>query len=84
MKNWDLKFFQKKKCKEIVSAACEPVFRDIFIFKKNKKEIGIAKICFECELYSLSKGDFISDCFGMNNELEKLKSILSENKKLKK
>ncbi|AWH86870.1 hypothetical protein HYN59_17915 [Flavobacterium album] len=30
------------------TTTCEPTFRDIFLFKKNKKIIGIAKICFEC------------------------------------
>lgn len=31
------------------SMACEPVYRDILIFKKNQKTIGISKICFECD-----------------------------------
>lgn len=75
--------FSEKRCDEIWRAACEPIYRDIFIFKKNKNEIGIAKICFDCGLYSFSKGDFVYDCFGMNDELKKLKKIISENKKLK-
>ena len=76
--------FVKKECSTIEMAACEPLYRDIFIFKKNKKETGMAKICFKCRLYDFSKGNFISDCFGMNGEFGKLKNIIAENKKLKK
>ena len=31
------------------SMACEAVYRDILIFKKNQKTIGFSKICFECD-----------------------------------
>lgn len=75
--------FSEKKCDNVMMAMCDPIYRDIFIFKKNKKEIGIAKICFECRLYSFSEGDFVYDCFNMNGELERLLEIISENKKLK-
>lgn len=75
--------FSEKKCDNISMAMCDPIYRDIFIFKKNGKEIGVAKICFECYLYSFSKGIFIYDCFGMNGEFKRLKEIISENKKLK-
>lgn len=30
-------------------SGCLPVYRDIFIFKKNNNIIGIAKVCIECE-----------------------------------
>lgn len=36
---------------EMIANACEPVYRDILIFKKNHKPIGFAKLCFECEDY---------------------------------
>lgn len=77
------KIFSEKKCYETWQTACEPLYRDIFIFKKNNKEIGIAKICFKCGQYSFSDGNFIADCFKMNGELKRLKEIIAENKKSK-
>lgn len=62
-------------------AGCEPIYRDIFIFKKNKEETGMAKICFKCGLYSFSNKKAIADCFNMNGELTRLRKIISENKK---
>ncbi|WP_339839902.1 hypothetical protein, partial [uncultured Flavobacterium sp.] len=42
--------------------ACDPFFRDVFIFKNNSKIIGVAKICFECEKKSLvgAKGETLN------------------------
>jgi len=77
------KIFSEKKCDVVSSRKCGPIYRDIFIFKKNNKQTGMAKICFECRLYSFSKGNFNSNCFGMNGEFRSLKKIISENKKLK-
>lgn len=76
--NW---IFSEKRCDNIWESACEPTYRDIFIFKKNKKETGMAKICFECQLFSISNKEAIVDCFNQNDELNRLKKIISENKK---
>ncbi|MEZ0005100.1 hypothetical protein ABH942_000443 [Flavobacterium sp. 28YEA47A] len=73
--------FSEKRCDQFSMAACEPIYRDIFIFKKNKEETGMAKICFKCWLYSISNKEAITDCFNMNGELTRLKKIISENKK---
>ncbi|TPD66907.1 hypothetical protein [Flavobacterium microcysteis] len=78
--NW---VFSEKKCDNIWEYACAPTYRDIFIFKKNKEEIGIAKICFECQLYSISNKDANTRCFNMNGELDRLSKIILENKKNK-
>lgn len=75
--------FAERKCGVITVTACAPLYRDIFVFSKNKKETGIAKICFECEKVSFSEGDFIQACFGTGDEFERIINIISENKKLK-
>ena len=70
------KVFAERKCDQITATACVPIYRDVFVSSKNKVETGIAKICFECDQVSFSKGDFIYDCFGMNDELGRLKQII--------
>lgn len=75
------KIFTEKKCKESWAYACAPLYRDIFIFKKNNVETGMAKICFECQLFSFSNEEAVTDCFNMNGELGRLKKIILENKK---
>jgi len=43
--------FSEKKAKEPWLLPCTPVYRDILIFKRRHKVIGIAKICFGCYSY---------------------------------
>jgi hypothetical protein len=31
------------------SKMCEPIYRNIYVFKKNSKVSGIAKVCYDCE-----------------------------------
>src|SRR5690606_38180602 len=40
---------QKKPSRKYLYHNCIPEYRDILIFKKDEKIIGIVKICFECE-----------------------------------
>jgi len=40
--------FSESDCTDGIETACEPIFRDILVFKKEEKTTGIAKICFEC------------------------------------
>jgi hypothetical protein len=32
------------------AAFCEPVFRNLYLFKKKDKVVGLAKICYECTI----------------------------------
>ena len=41
--------FKEKKHDEISGFACDYIFRDILVFKRKSKTVGIAKICFECQ-----------------------------------
>lgn len=72
--------FSEKKCNDILRASCAPIYRDIFIFRKKEKNVGIIKLCFDCSLSIASNDKAIIDCFGMNGEFVKLRKILDENK----
>lgn len=74
------KVFTEKFAISITEKACAPLFRDILIFKKNNKTIGIAKICLECEKFYLVGNKVTSniDSFGENNEFEDLEIIFRE------
>lgn len=77
------KIFAERKCGVMTVTACVPLYRDIFVFSKNKKETGIVKICFGCDQVSFSEGNFIYDCFGNGDEFVRIINIIEENKKLK-
>lgn len=50
------KIFSKKFCYKIQENGCTPMYRDIYIFRKNNQITGIAKVCFQCQIvYFISK-----------------------------
>ena len=71
------KVFTEKFGISFTKNACAPIFRDILVFKKNNKTIGIAKICLECEKFYLVGNKVTSniDSFGENNEFSDLETI---------
>ena len=71
--------FVEKKCHNIYAVACIPVFRDILVFKKKNKVIGLAKICFKCGMYHIEGSNSNVECFGMDKEYKRLKKLLDEN-----
>ena len=56
--------------------ACVAEYRDIFIFKKKEKTVGIAKICFKCGRFQIIGSKLDTNGFGLWSELDKLKSII--------
>lgn len=60
-------------------AACIPVFRDILIFRKNKKNSGMMKICFGCHQYRILGTNAKTENFGTDNDYSQLWKILNEN-----
>ena len=42
--------FSTEFCNSMQQNACIPEYRDIYIFKKRNRIVGIAKICFECQI----------------------------------
>ncbi len=69
--------FTEKKHAEVVAYACDYVYRDILIFKKKSKIVGIAKICFECGGSRIVGTKANTDEFGQSGDLERLKKLLS-------
>lgn len=68
--------FSENNCKENIAAACVPKYRDIFIFKKNKKTVGIAKICFGCRLFHIIGTNKNLENFGQCGDFEKLEKLI--------
>ena len=58
------------------AAACIPVYRDIFIFKKGEKIIGKAKICFGCGQYSIEGTKLNMDNFGQCGDFQRLEKLI--------
>lgn len=64
----DIDFFGTKKC--------APVYRDIIVFKKENKIMGISKICFECDMdYTIDNKGNLKESL-VESDFLKLKSIL--------
>jgi hypothetical protein len=58
-------------------AACEPYYRDILIFKKQNKIVGISQICFDCYLHSTIGTKRNTEQLGQNGDYAKLQRILN-------
>ena len=72
--------FTEKKHSESYATACIYIYRDILIFKKKSKIIGIAKICFGCDANIIVGTKSNTEEFGMSGDYEKLSKILYGNK----
>lgn len=70
------RIFCERKHKEVDAWACIANYRDILIFKKNNKTIGMAKICFECSQYRIFGTACNTNEFGQSGDIEKLDSLL--------
>jgi len=71
------KIFIEKTVNESVDYACIAVYRDILIFKKKEKIIGIAKICFECNKNQVVGTNKNTENFGQDGDYEKLDKVLN-------
>jgi hypothetical protein len=68
--------FSEKDSLQDTFAACVAEYRDIFIFKKKEKTVGIAKICFKCGRLQIVGSKLDTSGFGLWSELDKLKKIV--------
>lgn len=68
--------FSEKDSSKDEGNSCIAEYRDIFLFKKEKKTIGIAKICFKCGRFQIVGSKLNTEEFGLWTELNKLKSIV--------
>jgi hypothetical protein len=68
--------FRVKIRKHSEAAACMPIYRDIYVFKKQGKVIGIAKLCYSCGQSQFIGTSAETSGFGMDGEFEKLKELV--------
>lgn len=79
-------FLEKSSVKMFENVyACAPQYRDILIFKKNKKISGIAKICLSCRQFYLisSKKEIQTENFGTEEDYKSLEKLFETYKKNK-
>lgn len=74
--------FSEKDSLQTTFASCAAEYRDIFIFKKREKIVGIAKICFTCGRTQITGSKLDVSGFGLWSEFAKLKSIIRPNENL--
>ena len=67
--------FNPSPCTPFANNACAPIFRDIYIFKNHSKIVGIAKVCFECEILYFVDSKSNWEKFGDCVDFDDLKSI---------
>jgi hypothetical protein len=70
--------FAEKSVDEMVWADCKHVYRDVLVFKKNNKIIGVAKVCFSCRAHLILGTTANTENFGQNGDYEKLEKILKK------
>lgn len=73
--------FSEKDSSPDAYASCAAEYRDIFIFKKKEKTVGIAKICFKCGRFQITGSKLDTSGFGLWSELDRLKNIVRPNSK---
>lgn len=59
-----------------VVSACMAIYRDLLVFKKGNKTIGIAKICFDCGKHVITGTALNTKDFGQSGDYDKLYDIL--------
>ncbi len=69
-------FRYRKQEGDLLVRACSAEFRDILVFRKNTRIVGIAKICFSCHKSYFWKSLAPCGAFGQNGEFDELKALL--------
>ena len=70
--------FIEKIAKENRQTKCVYIYRDILVFKKHAKIIGVSKICFGCMGNHIVGTNADTKDFGQNGDYEKLEKILRQ------
>ncbi|MTH16399.1 hypothetical protein [Flavobacterium sp. LC2016-01] len=68
--------FTEKKHGDVLESSCIYVYRDILIFRKKSKIVGIAKICFGCGASIILGTKPNTEEFGQSGDYEKLEKLL--------
>jgi hypothetical protein len=67
--------FSSEFCNEMQENACAPIYRDIYVFRNNNKIVGIAKICFECQIIDFTSEKYNWQRFGECESLKELENM---------
>ena len=68
--------FCQRKHNEAYAMACIAIYRDILVFKKEKKIIGTAKLCFSCDQSVITGTTLNTEEFGQSGDYKKLFQLL--------
>jgi hypothetical protein len=68
--------FTEKRVDEIFATACIQVYRDIFVFKKGNKVVGVAKVCFGCWGHHIVGTKSNTSAFGQNGDFDRLYKLI--------
>jgi hypothetical protein len=68
--------FTEKSAKDQLTTSCDPMYRNILIFRKKHSLVGIAKICFACMYHQIVGTSANTQNFGQDGDYEKLRAIL--------
>jgi len=69
-------FAEKEVVNQAPVSACVHFYRDVLVFKKNNKIIGIAKVCFGCGANQIVGTSLNTYSFGGDGDYEKLEKLL--------
>lgn len=69
------RIFSQKFGNYLSENACEPFYRDVYVFRKKNKIVGIAKICFDCKIINFSSEKDYWQQFGNCDKLKKLEQL---------
>jgi hypothetical protein len=67
--------FSSEFCNKMQENACAPMYRDIYVFRNNNKIVGIAKICFECQIIDFTSEKYHWQRFGECESLKELENM---------
>lgn len=68
--------FSVKPVEEYYAFACEPFYRDHFVFKRRGHIVGIANICFQCQQSKFHGSLVNTESFGFNGEFEAMRRLM--------
>jgi hypothetical protein len=72
------KIFVEKTTTENLATSCIYVYRDILIFKKDRKVIGTAKVCFGCMANQINGTTANTENFGQEGDYKNLEKLLRQ------
>ena len=70
--------FCEKDSSQTSFSSCIPYYRDILIFKKDNKTVGIAKVCFGCGIIQFTGSKINTQGFGIDSDRKKLEKLLKK------